>query len=87
MDHLIKDTARLELFAWLNPDEELPGWDVLTGSPFGTTLPEDQFTTVQNYFAQAMSLENTLPAPSARGPISSRFTIRAGWITCACRTA
>ena len=39
MDHLIKDTARLELFAWLNPDEELPGWDVLTGSPFGTTMP------------------------------------------------
>ena len=22
MDHLIKDTARLELFAWLNPEPE-----------------------------------------------------------------
>ena len=52
MDHLIKDSATLELFAWLNPDDELPGWDVLTGSSDGVTLPEDQFTTVQNYFAE-----------------------------------
>lgn len=52
MDHLIKDTATLELYAWLDPEAELPGWDVLTGNPFGTSLPEDQFTTVQNYFAE-----------------------------------
>jgi hypothetical protein len=52
MDHLIKDSATLELYAWLDPDAELPGWDVLTGNPFGTSLPEDQFTTVQNYFAE-----------------------------------
>ena len=37
MDHLIKDSATLELFAWLNPDDELPGWDVLTGSSDGVT--------------------------------------------------
>lgn len=52
MDHLIKDSAPLELYAWLAPDADLPGWDVLTGNPFGTSLPEDQFTTVQNYFAE-----------------------------------
>ncbi len=52
MDHLIRDTATLELYAWLDPDAELPGWDVLTGNPFGTSLPEDHFTTVQNYFAE-----------------------------------
>ena len=52
MDHLIKDSATLELFAWLAPDADLPGWDILTGNPFGTALPEDQFTTVQNYFAE-----------------------------------
>jgi len=52
MDHLIRDSATLELYAWLDPEAELPGWDVLTGNPFGTSLPEDQFTTVQNYFAE-----------------------------------
>lgn len=52
MDHLIKDSATLELYAWLDPEAELPGWDVLNGNPFGTSLPEDQFTTVQNYFAE-----------------------------------
>ena len=52
MDHLIKDSAPLELFAWLAPEAELQGWDVLTGNPFGIPLPEDQFTTVQNYFAE-----------------------------------
>lgn len=52
MDHLIKDSAQLELYAWLDPDTSLPGWDVLTGNPFGVSLPEDQFTTVQNYFAE-----------------------------------
>lgn len=52
MDHLIKDTATLELYAWLDPEANLPGWDVLTGNPFGSSLPEDQFTSVQNYFAE-----------------------------------
>ena len=52
MGHLIKDSAPLELFAWLDPEAELPGWDVLTGNPFGSLLPEDQFTTVRNYFAE-----------------------------------
>ncbi|WP_153109293.1 hypothetical protein [Propionivibrio limicola] len=52
MDHLIKDSAPLELYAWLAPDAALPGWDILTGNPFGTALPEDQFSTVQNYFAE-----------------------------------
>jgi hypothetical protein len=52
MDHLIKDSTTLELYAWLDADAELPGWDVLTGNPFGTSLPEDEFTTVQNYFAE-----------------------------------
>jgi hypothetical protein len=52
MGHLIKDSTPLELFAWLDPAAELPGWDILNGNPFGTFLPEDQFTTVQNYFAE-----------------------------------
>ena len=51
-DHLIKDHATLELYAWLDPEADLPGWDVLTGNPFGVSLPEDHFTTVQNYFAE-----------------------------------
>jgi hypothetical protein len=61
MDNLIKDTATLELFCWLEPGAELPGWDILKGSPFGSTLaspegggptPGDQLITVQNYFAE-----------------------------------
>ena len=61
MDNLIKDTATLELFCWLEPDCELPGWDILKGSPFGATLaaPQggepgagDQLLSVQNYFAE-----------------------------------
>ena len=52
MDHLIKDSAPLELYTWLDPDAEIPGWDVLSGNPFGLSLPEDNFTTVQNYFAE-----------------------------------
>ncbi|MBS1191527.1 MAG: hypothetical protein H6R10_3319 [Rhodocyclaceae bacterium] len=61
MDNLIKDTATLELSAWLDPGSELPGWDILKGSPFGaalgspeggTPLPQDQFSAVQNYFAE-----------------------------------
>src|ERR1035437_6670485 len=52
MDRLIKDTVPLELYAWVEPGADLPGWDILSGNPFGTTLPEDQFTTVQNYFAE-----------------------------------
>ena len=61
MDNLIKDTATLELFCWLEPGAELPGWDILRGSPFGATLatpegseptPGDQLLSVQNYFAE-----------------------------------
>lgn len=61
MDNLIRDTATLELYAWLDEDANLPGWDILTGSPFGSTLsaveggapqPADQFLAVQNYFAE-----------------------------------
>lgn len=52
MDHLIRDSAPLELYAWLDADAEIPGWDVLSGNPFGVSLPEDSFTTVQNYFAE-----------------------------------
>ena len=61
MDNLIRDTTTLELYAWLDEDSDLPGWDILTGSPFGSTLssveggtpvPSDQFLAVQNYFAE-----------------------------------
>jgi hypothetical protein len=52
MNHLIQDSAPLELYAWLAADSELPGWDILTDHPFGSSLPEDQLTTVQNYFAE-----------------------------------
>lgn len=61
MDNLIKDDATLELYCWLSPDAELPGWDILRGSPFGATLaspeggapnPGDQMLLVQNYFAE-----------------------------------
>ncbi len=52
MDHLLKDNTPLELYAWLDDGAELPGWDILVGNPFGKALPEDQFTTVQNYFAE-----------------------------------
>ena len=34
MDNLIKDTATLELFCWLDPGTELPGWDILNGLPY-----------------------------------------------------
>ena len=56
-----KDTATLELFCWLEPGADLPGWDILKGSPFGATLatpeggeptPADQLLSVQNYFAE-----------------------------------
>lgn len=61
MGNLIKDTATLELCAWLNPGSELPGWDILKGGPFGAVLgshegshplPLNQFAAVQNYFAE-----------------------------------
>lgn len=61
MDNLIRDNVPLELYAWLDEDSDLPGWDILTGSPFGSTLssveggtpvPSDQFLAVQNYFAE-----------------------------------
>ena len=52
MDHLIKDNAPLELFAWLDPAADLPSCDIFSGNPFNTPLPDDQFTTAQNYFAE-----------------------------------
>ncbi len=52
MDHIIKDSIPLELYAWLDPNAEISGWDILSTSPFGQSLPEDKFTTVQNYFAE-----------------------------------
>ncbi|GHU05089.1 hypothetical protein FACS1894158_06880 [Betaproteobacteria bacterium] len=52
MDHLIRGSAPLELYAWLDTDSEIPGWDVLSSNPFSQPLPEDSFTTVQNYFAE-----------------------------------
>ena len=61
MDNLIKDTVTLEPFCWLEPGSDLPGWDILKGSPFGATLaspeggeptPGDQLISVQNYFAE-----------------------------------
>ncbi len=61
MDNLIKDTVTLELSCWLDPGADMPGWDILKGSPFGATLadpeggeptPGDQLITVQNYFAE-----------------------------------
>ena len=30
----------------------IAGLDILVGNPFGQSLPEDQVTTVQNYFAE-----------------------------------
>jgi hypothetical protein len=46
MDNLIKDSTTLELFCWLEPGSELPGWDILKGGPFGATLasPEGRRT-------------------------------------------
>lgn len=52
MDHLLKDSSTLELYAWLDADAELPGWDILVDNPFGDSLPEDRIATVQNYFAE-----------------------------------
>ncbi|WP_295510192.1 hypothetical protein [Accumulibacter sp.] len=52
MDHLLKDSATLELYAWLDADAELPGWDILVDNPFADSLPEDRIATVQNYFAE-----------------------------------
>ena len=52
INHLIKDTAPIELYTWLSPAEALPGWDVFSGNPFNATQPEDEFTSVQNYFAE-----------------------------------
>ena len=52
MDHLIRDSSPLELYAWLDPDAEIPGWDIFSTNPFNLPLPEDNFSTVQNYFAE-----------------------------------
>lgn len=52
MDHLLRDSSPLELYAWLDDDAELPGWDILVGSPFADALCEDRLASVQNYFAE-----------------------------------
>ena len=52
MDHLIKDNAPLELFAWRDPAAQSAGNDIFGGNPFNTPHPDDQFTTAQNYFAE-----------------------------------
>lgn len=57
MDNLIRDSAPLELFAWLEADAELPAWDSLKGCSFGAPAnaaaqPDDALSTVQNYFAE-----------------------------------
>ena len=52
MDHLIKDSAPLELFAWRDPTANSAGADIFSGNPFNTPHPGDQFTTAQNYFAE-----------------------------------
>jgi len=52
MDHLIKHSEPLELYAWFDHESESLGWDVLTNHPFITSLPGDQFTPPQHYFAE-----------------------------------
>lgn len=52
MDHLIKDNVPLELYAWLEPEAPLPGWDILKANPFSQPLPGDEFSSAQNYFAE-----------------------------------
>jgi hypothetical protein len=52
MGHLIRNSVPLELYAWLDPDAEIPGWDILSTNPFNLPLPEDSFSTAQNYFAE-----------------------------------
>jgi hypothetical protein len=52
MTHLIRDSAPVELYAWLDTDAEIPGWDIFSSNPFSQSLPEDNFTTVRNYFAE-----------------------------------
>jgi len=52
MEHLIKHSEPLELYAWLDHESESPGWDVLTNHPFITSFPGDQFTPPQHYFAE-----------------------------------
>ena len=52
MDHLLRDSTTLELYAWLDSDGELPGWDILVGNPFAEALAADRMATVQNYFAE-----------------------------------
>ena len=58
MDNLIKDTATLELFCWLDPGTELPGWDILNGSPFGASLaaPQQQQGTDHGFLREQCCL-------------------------------
>ena len=52
MGHLIQDCLPLELYAWIDPDTESPGRDVLTDTAFGEPQPGEVFDTVRNYFAE-----------------------------------
>ena len=52
MDNLLRDRTPLELWTWLDPDSELPGWDILRGHPFGGSQLHDRLTAVQSYFAE-----------------------------------
>jgi hypothetical protein len=52
MAHLIRTSAPVELYAWLDTDDDLPGWDIFSSNPFTQSQPDDHFTTVQNYFAE-----------------------------------
>ena len=52
MGHLIRGSAPVELYAWLDADAEIPGWDIFSSNPFSQSLPEDKLTSVRNYFAE-----------------------------------
>ena len=54
MAHLILGSTPLELYTWtdFDGDSKALGWDVLTDNPFAITLPGDQFSAPQNYFAE-----------------------------------
>ena len=49
-DNLIKDSTTLELFCWLEPGSELPGWDILKGGPFGARLACLEWPWPEAYF-------------------------------------
>ena len=52
MNHLIRDAAPIELYAWLEPGVDLPGWDILShlARKLGATM---DFTDAKTVFAEA----------------------------------